>query len=197
MASDEEEVPAWGGAIQSAIDQAGDEEDGEGVNVVSGSGLAADGASASGELPYVILLKQAVAGLKAGVLSEDQFVEGVSKLDVITDNALRVYAIPTVKKDLPGKLTDHQNEIVSALEVELHRLKEGLTVLLNYPNTKDKSDLDSGLQTCIDAMNASRDIQTAALTEKEAIDERKKEEKTRRAEAAAAADEDDDDESEE
>lgn len=194
MASDEDEVPAWGGAIQSAISQAGDEEDEEGVNVVSGSGLSADGADGGGELPYVILLKQAVAGLKAGVLSEEQFVEGVSKLDVITDNALRVYAIPTVKKDLPGKLTDHQNEIVDALEAELHRLKEGLGLLLNYPNTKEKSDLDSGLQTCIDAMNASRDIQNEAKTEKEAIDERRKEEKARRAEAAAAADEDESEE---
>lgn len=190
MASDEEDVPAWGGAIQSAISQAGDEEDEEGVNVVSGSGLAADGADESGELPYVILLKQAVAGLKAGVLNEEQFVEGVSKLDVITDNALRVYAIPTVKKDLPGKLTDHQNEIVSALEAELHRLKEGLTILLNYPNTQNRGDLDSGLQLCIDAMNASRDIQKEAKVEKEAIDERKKDEKARRAQAAEAADAD-------
>ena len=190
MASDEEEVPAWGGAIQSAISQAGDAEDEEGVNVVSGGGLAADGVDASGELPYVILLKQAVAGLKAGVLSEEQFVEGVSKLDVITDNALRVYAIPTVKKDLPGKLTEHQNEIVNALEAELHRLKEGLTLLLNYPEAKNKADLDAGLQTCIDAMNASRDIQRAATIEKAAIDARKAEEKARRAQAAEAADED-------
>ncbi|MBX3165810.1 MAG: hypothetical protein KF760_00305 [Candidatus Eremiobacteraeota bacterium] len=194
MATDEEEVPAWGGAIQSAISQAGDEEDEEGVNVVSGGGLSGEGVDESGELPYVILLKQAVAGLKAGVLTEEQFVEGVSKLDVITDNALRVYAIPTVKKDLPGKLTDHQNEIVNALEVELHRLKEGLTVLLNYPNTQDQADLDSGLQTCIDAMNASRDIQKEAKIEKEAIDERKKEEKARRAQAAEAADEDESEE---
>ena len=131
---------------------------------------------------------EAVAGLKAGVLNEEQFVEGVSKRDVITDNALRVYAIPTVKKDLPGKLTDHQNEIVSALEAELHRLKEGLTILLNYPNTQNRGDLDSGLQLCIDAMNASRDIQKEAKVEKEAIDERKKDEKARRAQAAEAAD---------
>ncbi|MBN9416426.1 MAG: hypothetical protein J0I12_13360 [Candidatus Eremiobacteraeota bacterium] len=188
MASDEEEVPAWGGAIQSAISQAGDEEDEEGVNVVSGDGLTAGG-SGAGELPYVTLLKLAVAGLRSGELSEEQFIEGVSKLDVITDNALRVYAIPTVKKDLPGKLTEHQNEIVDALEVELHRLKEGLTLLLNFPSTKNQGDLDTGLQTCIDAMNASRDIQSEAKIEKAAIDERKRDEKARRAEAAAAADE--------
>lgn len=194
MASDEEDLPAWGNAIQSAISRAGDEEDGEGINVVSGGGLSADGSGAAGELPYVTLLKLAVAGLKSGELSEEQFLEGVSKLDVITDNALRVYAIPTVKKDLPGKLSDHQNEIVNALEAELHRLKEGLTLLLGFPDSQNPADLDTGLQTCIDAMNASRDIQKEAKTEKAAIDARKAEEKARRAQAAEAADADESEE---
>ena len=52
------------------------------------------------------------------------------------------------------------------------------------------TSLDIGLQTCIDAMNASRDIQKEARTEKAAIDARKAEEKARRAQAAEAADED-------
>jgi len=190
MASVEEDGPSWGDAIQGAISNAEGEVDGEGINVVSGGGLSGDGSEASGELPYVTLLKLAVGGLKSGQLSEEEFVEGVSKLDVITDNALRVYAIPTVKKDLPGKLTDHQNEIVDALEAELHRLKEGLTTLLNFPATQNPEDLDIGLQTCIDAMNASRDIQREAKIEKAAIDARKAEEKARRAQAAEAADED-------
>ncbi len=190
MASDEEESPSWGAAIQGAISKAEGEEDEEGVNVVSGGGLSGDGSDASGELPYVTLLKLAVGGLKSGQLSQEEFLEGVSKLDVITDNALRVYAIPTVKKDLPGKLTDHQNEIVNALEAELHRLKEGLTILLSFPETQSREDLDIGLQTCIDAMNASRDIQKEAKTEKAAIDAHKAEEKARRAQAAEAADED-------
>jgi len=190
MASDEEEDgPSWGNAIQGAISDAEGEDDEVGINVVSGAGLSGDG-SESGELPYVTLLKLAVGGLKSGQLSEEEFVEGVSKLDVITDNALRVYAIPTVKKDLPGKLTDHQNEIVNALEAELHRLKEGLTILLNFPETQNPEDLEVGLQTCIDAMNASRDIQKAAKIEKAAIDARKAEEKAKRAQAAEAADDD-------
>ena len=193
MAPDQEEDgPAWGNAISSAISDAEGEVDEEGINVVAGGGLSNDGAS--GELPYVTLLKLAVGGLKSGQLSEEEFVEGVSKLDVITDNALRVYAIPTVKKDLPGKLTDHQNQIVNALEAELHRLKEGLTILLNYPETRNPEDLDVGLQTCIDAMNASRDIQKEAKAEKAAIDARKAEEKAKRAQAAEAADEDDSEE---
>lgn len=190
MASDEEDGPSWGAAIQGAISKAEGEKDEEGVNVVSGGGLSGDGSDASGELPYVTLLKLAVGGLKSGQLSQEEFLEGVSKLDVITDNALRVYAIPTVKKDLPGQLTDHQNEIVNALEAELRRLKEGLTILLNFPETQSREDLDIGLQTCIDAMNASRDIQKEARTEKAAIDARKAEEKARRAQAAEAADED-------
>ena len=190
MSSDEEDGPSWGAAIQGAISKAEGEKDEEGVNVVSGGGLSGDGSDASGELPYVTLLKLAVGGLKSGQLSQEEFLEGVSKLDVITDNALRVYAIPTVKKDLPGKLTDHQNEIVNALEAELRRLKEGLTILLNFPETQSREDLDIGLQTCIDAMNASRDIQKEARTEKAAIDARKAEEKARRAQAAEAADED-------
>jgi len=192
MASDEEDFPAWGGAIQSAISEAGDEEDEKGINVVSGGGLSADG-SPEGlpELPYVILLRQAVAALKAGHISEEEFIGGVSKLDVVTDNALKVYAIPTVKKDLPGKLTDHQNEIVNSLEGELHKLKEGLGLLLGYPDSKEEADLNDGLQMAVDAMYASAAIQKAANAEKAAIDERKKEEKANRAAAAEAEDADD------
>ena len=192
MASDEEDMPAWGGAIQSALSEAGDEEDEKGINVVSGAGLSADGQDPAADLPYVILLRQAVAAIKAGHISDEEFVEGVSKLDVICDNALKVYAIPTVKKDLPGKLTEHQNEIVNSLEAELHRLKEGLGLLLGYPESKSESDLDEGLQMAVDAMHASAAIQKAADTEKAAIDARKKEEKARRAQAAEAEDADED-----
>ncbi|MFN8607676.1 MAG: hypothetical protein U0931_09100 [Vulcanimicrobiota bacterium] len=192
MASDEEDMPAWGGAIQSALSEAGDEEDEKGINVVSGAGLSADGQDPAVDLPYVILLRQAVAAIKAGHISDEEFVEGVSKLDVICDNALKVYAIPTVKKDLPGKLTEHQNEIVNSLEAELHRLKEGLGLLLGYPESKSESDLDEGLQMAVDAMHASAAIQKAADTEKAAIDARKKEEKARRAQAAEAEDADED-----
>lgn len=194
MASDEDDIPAWGGAIQSALSEAGDEEDEKGINVVSGGGLSADGADEpGGELPYVILLRQAVAAIKAGHISDEEFVEGVSKLDVICDNALKVYAIPTVKKDLPGKLTEHQNEIVNSLEAELHRLKEGLGLLLGYPQSKSESDLDEGLHMAVDAMHTSAAIQKAANVEKAAIDARKKEEKARRAQAAEAEDAEEDD----
>ena len=125
----------------------------------------------------MILLKAAVSTLKSGEISEEEFVEGVKKLDAIADNALKVYEIPAVKKDLPGKLTDHQNSIVSALEVQIHRLKEGLGLLLGYPSTKAVGDLDSGLQIAVDALNASADIQKKADTEREAIRQQEKEEK--------------------
>ena len=193
MSSDDDDAPAWGGAIQSALEEAGEEEDEdeEGINVVSTGGLsAASGANETGkeELPYVILLKAAVSTLKSGEISEEEFVEGVKKLDAIADNALKVYEIPAVKKDLPGKLTDHQNSIVSALEVQIHRLKEGLGLLLGYPSTKAVGDLDSGLQIAVDALNASADIQKKADTEREAIRQQEKEEKAKRAQKAAEAD---------
>ena len=190
MSSDDQDAPAWGGAIQSAINEAGDEEDEEPVNVVSGSGLSDDDDSDedSDELPYVVLLRVAVAAVKSGDMSHDEFVEGVRKLDVIADNALKVYDIPAVKKDLPGKLTDYQNEIVGALEVQLHRLKEGLALLLGYPASQALGDLEQGLQLAVDAMHASADIQKKADEERAAILEEEKEEKARRARKAAAAD---------
>ena len=194
MGSDdaENDAPAWGGAIQSAIHNAGDEEDEAGIDVVSGSGLS-DGTGPDGEeeLPYVILLHAAVAAIKAGQITDAEFIEGVSKLDVIADNALKVYEIPAVKKDLPGKLTEHQNEIVSGLEAEIHRLKEGLTLMLSYPSTRDMAELDAGLQMAVGAMHASADIQTKADAERAAITEREKQEKAARAQKAAAADSDD------
>ena len=194
MGSDdaENDAPAWGGAIQSAIHDAGEEDDEEGIDVLSGSGLSATGgADDEEELPYVILLHAAVSAIKAGQISEAEFIEGVSKLDVIADNALKVYEIPAVKKDLPGKLTEHQNDIVSGLEAEIHRLKEGLTLMLSYPSTKDVAELDAGLQLAVGAMHASAEIQKKADAERAAITEREKKEKAARAQKAAAADSDD------
>lgn len=194
MSSDdaEDESPAWGGAIQSAIHDAGDEDDEEGINVVSGTGLSGGGGDDDEEeLPYVILLHAATAAIKSGEISEAEFVEGVSKLDVIVDQALKVYDIPAVKKDLPGKLTELQNTIVSGLEAELHRLKEGLTLMLSYPSSKDTADLDAGLQMAVGAMHASAEIQRKADAERAAIAEREKAEKAARAQRAAAADSDD------
>lgn len=195
MSSDDEanDAPAWGGAIQSAIHEAGEEEDEEGINVVSNSGLSSGGGANeadSEELPYVVLLQAAVTMVQSGEITVEEFVEGVKKLDNIADQALKVYEIPAVKKDLPGKLTDYQNEIVSSLEVQIHRLKEGLALLLSYPASKAVGDLETGLQIAVGALHASADIQKKADAEKAAILEREKEEKAQRAQDAAAADAD-------
>lgn len=194
MGSDdaEKDGPAWGGAIQSAIHDAGEEEDEEGIDVVSGSGLANSGdADEDEELPYVVLLHAAVAAIKAGHITDAEFIEGVSKLDVVADNALKIYQIPAVKKDLPGKLTEYQNEIVSGLEAEVHRLKEGLTLLLSYPSTRDLAQLDAGLQLAVGAMHASAEIGKKSLAERDLVLEEEKKEKAARAQRAAAADSDD------
>lgn len=193
MSSDDEtnDAPAWGGAIQSAIHDAGDEEDEEGINVVSNSGLSSgSGANEadSEELPYVVLLRAAVSTVQSGEITMDEFVEGVKKLDSIANQALKVYEIPAVKKDLPGKLTDYQNEIVSALEFQIHRLKEGLALLLSYPASKAVGDLETGLQIAVGALHASADIQKKADAERAAILQEEKEDKAQRAQRAAAAD---------
>lgn len=195
---DDNDVPAWGGLIQTALDEAGDEEDEEGINVVSNSPISGGtgGEDGAKELPYVVLLNAAVSMIKSGELSDDEFVEGVKKLDVIADNALKVYAIPAVKKDLPGKLTDYQNEIVNSLEVQLHRLKEGLGLLLGYPETRSIDDLETGLKIAVKALNDSAEIQRKADAEKADIMEREQQEKARRAQRAAGVEEDDADESE-
>ena len=194
MSSDDEAKDAadWGGAITGAIHDASDEEDGEPINVVSGGGLSGSGASETGEneLPYVVLLQAAVTTVQTGEITMEEFVEGVGKLDAIADKALKVYEIPAVKNDLPGKLTDYQNEIVSALEVQIHRLKEGLALLLSYPSTLSVDDLETGLEIAVGALHASADIQKKADAERAAILKQEKEDKARRAHKAAAADSD-------
>jgi hypothetical protein len=187
-ASEEDNIPDLGDAIQSALANASDEHDEDShLDVVSNSGLSGGGAAAdkSGELPYVVLLKAAVSMVKTGELSMEEYVEGVMKLDVIADNALKVYSIPAIKKDLPGKLTEHQNSLMGALEAEIHRLKEGLGVLLSYPETRAIGDLETGLETSVSAMNAMAVVQKAADAEREAILQREQEDKERRAQKAA------------
>lgn len=193
----EDEVPAWGGAIQSALEDASDEDDDVNLNVVSGSGLPGVSAGEAGdkELPYVTLLKAAVTMVQSGEITMEQYVEGVSKLDAIADNALKIYAIPAVKKDLPGKLTDYQNSIVSGLEAEIHRLKEGLGRLLNYPSSQSAEDLEAGLELSVSALNNSAEIQKKADAERAAILKREKEERAGRSQQAAEAEEEEESDS--
>ena len=201
----EDEAPDWGEAMLDAMDEAEEGEDEEGIDLVSNTGLsdARPSASVSGstsdgpkaetegkELPNVLLLYAAVSMVKSGELSMEKFVEGVKKLDVVADNALKIYAIPAVKKDLPGKLSEHQNEIVSGLEVEIHRLKEGLALLLSYPQSNAIGDLETGLEIAVKALHAAADIQKNADEELVAIKQREKDKKAQRAQKAAGLDSD-------
>jgi hypothetical protein len=189
--SSDDDAPDWSGALQSARDEAGEDEDEEGINVVSNDGLSTRPSaqeSATKELPYVVLLKAAVSAVLSGEISEQEYVEGVKKLDGIANQALKVYEIPAVKKDLPGKLTDYQNQIVAALEEQIHRLKEGLGLMLSYPQTKSVEDMEAGLQIAVDSLNASANIQKKADTEREAIRQQEKEDKLKRAQKATESD---------
>lgn len=187
--NEEDNMPDLAGAIQNAraaAEEAG--EDPDKVDVVAARGLDhAVSQDTSGELPYVVLLKAAVNMVKSEEISIEEYVEGVKKLDVIADNALKVYSIPTVKNDLPGKLTEHQNDIVFALEEEIHNMKEGLGILLGYPDSLAVSDLDEGLHIAVSAMNEIANIQKAADEEQKAIAREEEEDKARRAQQAAAA----------
>ena len=176
-----------GAAIQSA--RANPEDDEQKVNVVQRGGLDERAVEYGNpdDLPYVKLLKAAVALVKTGELSMEEYVEGVGKLDAIADNALKLYAIPAVKKDLPGKLTEHQNSLVGGLEAQIHKMKEGLGILLSYPETEAVGDLEVGLQTAVSAMNEIDRIQSAADAERDRIQDEEREEKARRAQKAAEA----------
>lgn len=189
MASDSNQDDDWGlgSAISSAKTAA---DDGPGVNVVSNSGLSA-GASAkkpaAGELRYVTLLNAAVDMVKTGKLSMEEYTAGVKKLDVICDNALKLYNIPALKKDIPSKMDENQLLILNGLEAETRNMKAGLTRLLAYPESRSSADLEEGHKQAVDAMWAIDRIQKKADAEKARLDQKHKEEKAKRAQKAAGA----------
>lgn len=192
MSSESKVDDADWGALESVLadaDDAEDEENEPGIDVISNTGLptGADAHADSKELPYVTLINAAVSMVKSGELSMEEYVGGVSKLDAVADNALKVYSIPAVKKDLPGKLTEDQNAIMGALETEIHRLKEGLALLLAYPETKSLDDLEVGRETSVSALNAMAEVQKKAEAERVRIAQKEKEDKARRAQKAAEA----------
>ena len=191
MSSESEELAAWGEALGNVLANRNENEDDDEPNldVLSDGGLPAKGAAAPNkdDLPYVVLLKAAVTMVKSGELSMDEYVEGVKKLDVIADNALKIYSIPAVKTDLPDKLEDHQYSIVTSLEAQIHKMKKGLGILLSYPETQAAGDLETGLETAVSAMNAIGQIQKQADAERARILEQEKEEKAKRAQKAAEA----------
>ncbi len=190
MAADSENDDDWG--FSSAIARAKEEaDDAPGINVVSNSGVGAGAAAnAAKELPYETLLNAAVSMVKTGKLTMEEYVAGVKKLDVIVDNALKVYAIPAVKKDIPGKLDEHQAGILNGLEAETRNMKAGLTRMLAYPETMSSDDLDGGHKQAVAAMHAIDAIQKKADAEKARLDQAHKEEKAKRAQKAAGAAED-------
>lgn len=191
MVEEDKDGPDWGGALQSAISEEG-EEDTPPLNVVANTGVpgqTAAGSEGDGELQYVTLLKAAVAMVKTGEITVDQYVEGVNKLVAINENALKIYQIPAVKKELPHKLTEHQYKIVLDLEEELYKQKAGLEKLLAWTESQAIDDLDTGLEEAVGAMNRMHLIKNRADTEKAAIQEKEKEDKARRVAQARAADE--------
>jgi hypothetical protein len=185
----EDELPDldMGSAIQAALADAAEEgEDPEALNVVSTSGMPeGEAPDHSDELPYVVLLKAAVSMVQTDELSMEEYIEGVMKLDAVADNALKVYEIPAVKKDLPGKLTEHQSSLMGGLEEQIHRMKDGLGMLLDYPETLAIGDLQEGLKMAVSAMNTMAEIQKAADAEQIAIKQREKDDRARRAQQAA------------
>lgn len=190
----EDDVPDLGEALQSVLANSNQDEDDEDersrLDVVSSVGLpngGNGGQDGNEELPYVTLINAAVNMVKIQELSMEEYVEGVMKLDAIADNALKVYEIPAIKKDLPGKLTEDQNSIVSALETEIHRLKDGLALLLSYPETLAIGDLEDGRREAVAALNAMAEIQKEADAERERILQSEREDKARRAQKAAEA----------
>lgn len=185
----EEPLRDLGAVLQNALAKRDEDEDEPSLDVVSSGGLHETGAAApdSGDPPYLVLLKAAVSMVQTGELSMDEYVEGVEKLDVIADNALKVYSVPAVKNDLPGKLDDYQNSLVASLEAELRKMKKGLGILLSYPETLAVGDLETGLATTASAMLQIKKIEHDADTERERLLEEEKEEKARRAQKAAEA----------
>lgn len=182
----------WSGALQGAISE-NEEDDPESIDVVSNTGLSGGSGGGSGgaeELPYVVLLNAAARTVQSGEISLEEFKEGLGKLDAIADNGLKIYAIPAVKNDLPGKLTDYQNKLMAALETELHNLKRGLALMLTYPDTKSVPDLQEGLRIAVGALNSSNEVKKKADAEKAAILEREEQDKARRTQEGDEADAD-------
>ena len=77
--------------------------------------------------------------------------------------------------------------MVGGLEAQIYKMKEGLEILLSYPETQAVGDLEVGLQTAVSAMNEIDRIQGAADAERDRIQEEEREEKARRAQKAAEA----------
>jgi hypothetical protein len=189
MSSNEQagENDDWGAAVMSALHHAEGEDDQEGINFVSGGGglaTAVGGAEGGGS---VAALQDATTAIKSNEISMDEFVTVVGKVQTVANNALKLYAIPAVRKDLPGKLTEKQNELWLALEAQLLLIKEGTETMLAYATNSQIGELESGLDTVVKALKSAADIQKQADAEYAAIMEREKEEKAARAQKAAEA----------
>jgi len=191
MSSNEQagESDDWGAAVMSAIHSDG-EDDQEGINFVSGGGGFGAAAGAEGgqqEMKSVADLQEATSAIKSNEISMEEFVNVVQKVQKVANNALKLYAIPAVKKDLPGKLTEKQNELWAGLETQLLRVKEGTETMLAYATNHQIGELEAGLETTVQGLKAAVDIQKQADAEYAVIMEREKEEKAERARKAAEA----------
>jgi hypothetical protein len=74
---------------------------------------------------------------------------------------------------------------MASLESQIHLLKQGLALMLSYPESRALGDLETGLEIAVKALNDSAQINKKADAEYTAIMEAEKEEKAQRAQRAA------------
>ncbi|MBT9581801.1 hypothetical protein IV102_00535 [bacterium] len=135
-----------GGALSSAF--AGPvEEDSAPVNVLAGALASHRGTAQKGALedsPYLLAVRQAVAGLRAGSLPvEDYYVE-ISKVHQQISALIGLFEMQQVQRELALAGEDHQ-VLAGRTQLHLEQIEQALGRLVHYLDTQDMADLDEGL----------------------------------------------------
>ena len=135
-----------GGALTSAF--AGPvEEDSAPVNVLAGALASHKGAGQKGSLqdsPYLLAVRQAVAGLRDGSLSgEDYYVE-ISKVHQQISALIGLFEMQQVQREL-ALADETQQDLAERTQLNLEQIEQALGRLVSYLDTQDMADLEEGL----------------------------------------------------
>lgn len=124
------------------------EEDSAPINMLAGAlGKPAGGPKKKGELeesPHLLAVRAAVAGLRDGSVTPDEYHESISTVQVQISELLGLFEMAQVKREL-ARASESDQQLAERTRQGLEVVEQGLDRLLGYLESEEMDDMDEGL----------------------------------------------------
>jgi hypothetical protein len=160
-----------GGALSSAF-SGPIEEDSAPINVLAGA-LASHRAQGKGALedsPHLLTVREAVAGLRSGTLTPEDYYLEISRVHRQISDLMGLFEMPQVQREL-ARADEPEQVLAEKTHEHLEDIEQALARLVNFLDSQEPADLAEGLAQLEAGYLALDQTQDEALQMAEDCDE--------------------------